>query len=572
MLQLFTKRVFLLAGIATALGTSAVHGADTLSIASRFYHIDAKKKIIIVNQNTDLINTESTHTKSHLALDDAYVFEQPVQSIQTDSSYKVRLANTAYTVYFTQLPILRVATRKDIVDSPSVYAQFSLVEPSGKVTESGMGIEIRGGWSQTYPKKSFELSFWADTTGASSADVSLLGMRTDNKYNLQAMYNEPLRLRSKVANELWQEIHQIYYKNQEPEAKNGIAIQYVEVFINEEYRGIYALSERIDRKQLKLKKYNNGITGELYKGGAREEGTDFTGLPPFSNTSEIWGGFEYKHPEEKIDWTNLHRFVEFVHKSSDQDFFAGYQQKFNLNNAVDYFILLNLTRATDNTAKNLYIAKYKQGEPYYYVPWDLDGVFGTDWRGYETGTVDDILSNGFYDRLQQDCSPNGFRARLRSRWAELRTSVITETHIMDKFRTTMGYLAANNAYERENLAWAQFEAKEDQLEYTATWLQNRLRFLDATFSQSCSPALAATPSAAANALKLYPNPAEDYLMVEAGAGTQELSIRDLSGRVVLQATLQGPRNRVDVRALRKGLYVATIKTGALIRTEKLVLN
>lgn len=570
--QRFTNVLLLIAGVASLGMATTASAADTLAVAPRFYHIDPKKKIIVINQRTEVLNAEQPDGISHIELDKAYSFEQPILSVKTDSSYQVRMANTAYTVYFTELPIVRIKTRKAIVDSPAVYAEFSLVEPDGKVTASSMGIEVRGAWSQIYPKKSFELSFWADTVGANSADVSLLGMRTDNKYNLQAMYNEPMRLRSKVANELWQEIHQIYYKKQEPDAKNGIAIQYVEVFVNDEYRGIYALSERIDRKQLKLKKYNNGITGELYKGGSYDEGTAYTGLPPFDNDSETWAGFEYKHPEEEINWTNIYQFVDFVQHSSDQEFYGTYQQKFDLNNAVDYFIFLNLTRATDNTAKNLYVAKYKQGEPYYYVPWDLDGVFGTDWLGQETGTVNDILSNGFYKRLQKDCSPNGFRARLRNRWIELRASVITEENIMGKFRANNDYLANNNAYERETVAWTKFEDNPNQLNYTADWLKKRLRYLDATFGEACSVALAATPSAEAKALKLYPNPTSDYLMVEAEAGTQELSIRDLSGRVVLQATLRGTSNRIDIRQLRKGLYVATLQTRQAVKTEKLLVN
>ena len=47
-------------------------------------------------------------------------------------------------------------------------------------------------------------------------------------------------------------------------------MKYAEVFINNNYRGVYCVTELIDRKQLQLKKFelNNGnfrIRGELYK-------------------------------------------------------------------------------------------------------------------------------------------------------------------------------------------------------------------------------------------------------------------------------------------------------------------
>ena len=546
--------------------------ADTLTITPAFYHIDQQKHLILINRKPADLNPGGTR-QTHLDLgsDETYTFSQPLTTITTDLVYQAEHDGTRFSVYFTELPVLSITASQPIQDTPSIYARLSLAEPDGAVTESALGIEFRGGYSQTYPKKSYELSFWQDSTGTASRDVQLLGMRTDNKYNLQAMYNEPLRVRNKVSFELWQEIHKPYYRTQEPEAKSGIAIQYVELFVNEAYQGVYALTERIDRKQLKLKKYSNGITGELYKGYDWGPAVTFSGLPAFDNTSETWGGFEYKHPEEQTDWNNLYHFVDFVRNSSDQEFFSTYQQKFNLRNAVDYYLFLNLVRATDNTGKNLYIAKYKKGEPYFYVPWDLDGVFGTDWDGKTVNITNDLLTNGFYDRLWQDCSATGFRAALRTRWAELRQSTLTEDHILAKFRTHNNYLAQNNVYEREQLAWTNFHPVPDQLTYTATWLGNRLRYLDTTFGASCNVVTASTPNFA-SMVRLFPNPTTDYLNIQTAASTTDFCLRDVRGRVVLQTALRGTLHQVDLRHLPKGLYLATLRDEQHATTARVVLN
>ncbi|MFD2784278.1 CotH kinase family protein [Hymenobacter rubripertinctus] len=566
--------------IATALLCLALSGsllsprsatADTLTIAPTFYHIDQQKHLILINRKPTDLNAGGTQ-KTHLDLNETYTFSQPLTTITTDLAYQAEHDGTRFSVYFTELPVVSITARKPIQDTPSIYARLSLAEPAGTVTESALGIEFRGGYSQTYPKKSYELSFWKDSTGAASRDVQLLGMRTDNKYNLQAMYNEPLRVRNKVSFELWQEIHEPYYRTQEPEAKSGIAIQYVELFLNGTYQGVYALTERIDRKQLKLKKYSNGITGELYKGADWGPAVTFSGaLPAFDNASKTWGGFEYKHPEEQTDWSSLYNFADFVRNSSDQEFFSTVQQKFNLRNAVDYYLFLNLTRATDNTGKNLYIAKYKKGEPYFYVPWDLDGVFGTDWTGNPANVTNDLLTNGFYDRLWQDCSATGFRAALRTRWAELRRSTLTEDHILAKFRTHNNYLTQNNVYEREQLAWADFHPVPDQLTYTATWLGNRLRYLDTAFGASCN-VLTANAAPATNAVQLFPNPTTDYLSIRTTATATDLCLRDLRGQVVLQAALRGPLNQLDLRHLPKGLYLATLRDEQRTTTLRVVLH
>ncbi|WP_375434892.1 CotH kinase family protein [uncultured Hymenobacter sp.] len=544
---------------------------DTLAIASHFYHIDHKKNIIIVNQETGVLNTRYNSIKSHILLDHLYEFNQPSRQVYTDSSYQVLLTDSAYTLYFTQLPIIHINTTHEVEDTPSVYAQFMMVEGSGLITQSNIGIELRGALSQSFPKKSYELSFWNDTVGAVDRDVTLLNMREDNKWNLQALYNEPLRINSKVANELWLDIHELYYKAQEPTAKNGITMTYVELFVNEEYRGIYALSERIDRKQLKLKKYNNGIKGELYKGYDWGGAVTFTSLPPFTNTSSIWGGFEYKHPEEEVNWTSLYNFVDFVKNSSNQNFYSSYQQKFNLNNAVDYYIFLNLLRAIDNTGKNIYIAKYKTGDPYYYVPWDLDGVFGNDWQGYNMDITNDILSNGFYDRLIQDCSPGGFRAKLIERWAELRVSIITEDNIFAKFRANSNYLLHNKAYEREHIAWNTYAIDTAQFTYINTWVKNRLNYLDVAFTQQCT-LLSSTSAKQETRLRLYPNPTSDYLFIESDSLPFELCIQDMQGKTVLKTSIKGNLNKVDLCLIAKGIYIITLKNSRSVETKRLQIN
>lgn len=506
-------------------------------------------------------------------LDEAYEFLAPVYSLNESTSYKVVCKDSVYTAYFTNLPIIHIDTRNQIADTPSVYASFSLSETNGNLTKSAVGIEYRGASSQSLPKKSYELSFWNDTLGTTSRDVRLLNMRNDNKWNLQAMYNEPLRMQSKVSNELWQDIHQIYYKNLEPDAKNGIAMTYVEVFVNNEYQGIYALSERIDRKQLKLKKYDNQtIKGELYKGGGWGA-TTFTSLPPFDNNSLDWGGFEYKHPEEEIDWSSLYNFVDFVENSSTQDFNSNYKNKFKLSNVVDYYIFLNLLRALDNTGKNLYIAKYKAGEPYYYVPWDLDGVFGTNWQGNQDNVTTGLLSNGFYDRLMQDCSPNGFRMALVQRWAELRTTVINQNSIMARFVVNNNYLVNNNAYEREHIAWKDFTYDATQLAYVNSWLSSRLAYLDVVFSQSCVALSNVTTTPATGVeLKVYPNPATGYLMIENNFLAREVCVQDMSGKVLMKEMLTGKVSKVDISVLPKGLYITTVKSEKIARRDKLVIN
>jgi spore coat protein H len=548
--------------------TASAPTGNPIVITPNFYHVDEKHHLIVINKSVAEIATATASNGSTLVLDKEYSFIDGNTVLGTVNSYTVMHANTAYTVYFTNLPIVHINTRYAIVDAPSVYATFTMSETSGVTTTSKMGIEVRGGHSQSYPKKSYELSFWSDTLGNKSRDIKLLGMRNDNKWNMQALYNEPLRVNSKVSNELWQEMSQLHYKDKEPDAKNGIGMSYVEVFVNDEYKGLYALTERIDRKQLKLKKYTASIKGELYKGSDWGGAVTFDRLPDSDNSNLNWGGFEYKHPEEYTDWSNLRDFVSFVEKSSDAEFMKQYQNKFNLQNAVDYYIFLNVLRANDNRGKNLYIAKYNVGEPYFYVPWDLDGVFGNDWMGQNENVTDDIMTNGFYKRLNQDCGAMGFRSVLRRRWAELRATILTPEYIMAKFAANNAYLQKNSVYQREQSVWPGFHYDTAQLPYVATWLTKRLAYLDGAFGE-----LPGTASAKQlPTVQFYPNPANDYLVIEAQAPSYEIYIQNLSGRMVMQTTARAKATRLDISQLPKGLYLVLVKGEHFVATEKLVLN
>ena len=545
---------------------------DPFTVEEHLYQIDHKQKLIVINQNTEQINAQWTKPKTSVILDEQYFFLPLVHNIEIGVSYEVANADEIrYTLCFSQLPLVSISTSHEIVDEPRVPAEFMLSESNGNTFHSTIGIEFRGGWSQSYPKKSFRIEFWKNNESQEIKDVSLLGMRNDDDWNLQALYNEPLRIRNKTSNELWKLFHTIYYHKQEREAVNGIEMEYVELFLNGEYRGIYALSERVDRKQLQLKKYDYEIRGELYKGVSWGAPT-FTSLPDFNNNDAYWEGFEYIYPEEETDWINLYGLVDFVVNATNHYFFPTYQTIFEINNAVDYFIFLNLSRATDNTGKNIYIARYDQGEPYFYIPWDLDGVFGTMWRGDKDNKTDDILSNGLYDRLISDCSENGFHSRLTNRWNTLRRNQLTRENIIGLFRKNVHYLAENGIYEREEKAWDQYKMDEEHLEYLSEWLTARLSFLDEAFNRPCLPH--DNSGEEDELIKIYPNPAADYLQVEIKTGIIpfEVKIFNHLGQNVLTETFRDKSQTLKLSNFQSGMYYIRIQSPNLNETKKMVVG
>lgn len=553
--------------------TISIYAADTILVPENQYQIDQNLNLVVVNQSVVLINSTWTDSKTEIFLDKNYTFETPQSTIEIGQSYTIIDPDTAeeFTLYFSQLPLVSISTTETIVDEPKVLASFRLVESDLTEIVSNIGIEFRGGYTQSLPKKPYSIEFWNDTTGDDTENYSLLGMRSDDDWNFQAMFNEPLRFRKKTNQQLWQMIHTIYYKDEEPEAINGITMQYAELFINGEYKGVYGVGEKVDRKQLKLKKYNGSIRGELYKGNSWGGAVTFDELPSYNNNSELWGGFEYKFPGEEVDWENLYNFVDFVMNSDTNTFNDEYEDRFQVDNAVDYFIFLNLLRARDNTGKNAYIAKYKVDEPYFYVPWDLDGTFGINWYGGQDNTTNDVLSNGFYDRLVLDCSTNGFYEKLKNRWNELRGTVLTQNNIVALFETNFNYLQDNAIYEREHLAWSEYTMNPAQWTYMNTWLGNRLNYLDTKFNESCT--IGIEDFGVASNWTIFPNPADTFVSINnASDNVLSITIYALTGQVILSKKLEANQNRIDISNLANGIYLLQVQGQKTTTASKLIIS
>ena len=118
----------------------------------------------------------------------------------------VEMRGETYTCYRSEMPIITITTEGPIVNSPAVHGTISVADANGYVITMHAGFKIRGTSSQQYDKKSYRVELWADASGQEMMDTTFLGMRSDDDWNLEALWAQPLRLRDKVANELWMEM------------------------------------------------------------------------------------------------------------------------------------------------------------------------------------------------------------------------------------------------------------------------------------------------------------------------------------------------------------------------------
>ncbi len=166
---------------------------------------------------------------------------------------------------------------------------------------------------------------------------------------------------------------------------------------------------------------------------------------------------------------------------------------------IDYFIFINVIKASDNEAKNTLFGKYANDEPYFYGVWDLDGVIGTYWNGNKDPTTTEILVNNLFLRLL-DTNPQNFKLSLALRWKTLRQGLLSTDSFKSRFFELHHYLLLQGVYTRELLVMETDEEHnswnpdilnfgQDQLDYINNWIDSRFSYLDNYFNYMYETAL-----------------------------------------------------------------------------------
>ena len=312
------------------------------------------------------------------------------------------------------------------------------------------------------------------------------------------------------------------------------------------------MSEQVDKKQLKIKKFKNGIKGELYKGVSWGSST-FQDLPPYDNEDRFWSGLEFRYPKEDqiTDWSTVYDFIDFVMNSDRKTFENDIWTKVDKENFSTYFLYLNLIRATDNTGKNVYLSKYDKGERYIYSPWDLDGCFGTIYDGSRQDITDDIRTNGLYKRLLDE-NPNNYKEYLDELWTTLRKGAFSDEALFGRIDVAHNLLMRNGVYQREHIVYPEYSYDSTGITYTYKWLHHRLEFMDNYFKNG-------KKVDSTKGLNVYPNPATTELSIgNLDTRTPKtFVVYSIQGKEVMRGALNN--NYIPVQNLSGGVYILSIE-------------
>lgn len=301
-------------------------------------------------------------------------------------------------------------------------------------------LKVQGNSSTGFPKKNFTLKLYSDSGRKKKYKISFKGWGEQSKYVLKANWVDITHARNVVSARIWADIvkQRDYWASLPEELKtspNQGAIDGfpVRIYANGVYQGRYTLNIPKDKWMVNMDDdldthcmlYSEDYVSGCFRASAVIDGNDWTDEIHKTVPSSILS-----------KWNQI---INFVMTSSDSDFTAHLSDYFDVDSLVDYYIYAYVSTGLDSMGKNQVYLTY-DGHTWIASMYDMEGVWGMFYNGskfvspeyrmqedYETGF--NGTSNLLYDRLEAL-----FGDRIESRYAELRDTVLSPEHIIDRFK------------------------------------------------------------------------------------------------------------------------------------------
>lgn len=445
----------------------------------------------------------------------------------------------------SNLPILVITTEgnNEIVDEPKIDAHLGIVwNQNGQINiiddgynhyDGKIGIEIRGASSQWFDKKSY--SFEARNADDSNNNVPLIGMPEENDWVLHGPYSDKSLMRNAITY-----IMAGWIMDYAPR------VRFCEVMINEAYKGVYLLTEKIkrDKNRVDISKMTlDDNDGDELTGGyiikmdkaAGDENDSWTSgyLPQEGAWQQTNFLYHYPKPNDitQAQSSYIQGFIrdfEMNLKSADYDHpTKGYRKYIDVQSFIDFMMINEIGRNVDGYRLSTFMYKDREsiGGKFKKGPvWDFNLAYGnvdycigpgtSGWAlDFNQVCPDDFwIIHFWWDRLRQDES---FYFEAQERWKTLRQDKLSDERIFNMVDSLADLLnvAAGRNFQKWNIlndyVWPNSfvgSSYQSEVNFLKNWLQARLAWLDGNFQKFGAPIY--DPRSYFNP-KAYPNPFQE---------------------------------------------------------------
>ncbi len=373
---------------------------------------------------------------------DDYTYDYCMDAIAEGYSYELMAYNDTHYSYFyivfTGLPVVSINTDQDITIQEDT-AHFSI----GTAQEGGLSCEslvrLRGDGSLYETQKlGYRIAF---ANSRRNAMREVPGMGVQGKINLVSMAFDDTLMHDKLSWDL------IAMMTDESAPFSARKTQYVELFVNNEYEGVYLMMEPIDY-ETEIGKASSGslLQDALYRTAVVDTVRSNAVIPGH----QTWGYELFYSPDAADQFSHLRTYIALRDTEDDAEFARLALEHIDMKSAMGYCAFLQNAGLVDNVQNNMFIwAHTENGKiSYRFMPWDMDRAWGMNAGGdYQHWSVFPVA-----DRLL-NLNIGDARQVLNSVWNEMKARGFTYETIEALVRGYENELHASGAAIRNAYRW-----------------------------------------------------------------------------------------------------------------------
>lgn len=549
--------------------------------------------LLVVGENTLAIQVHNENSSSS-DLSSGVFFTVGI----TDNSSQTYLPTPAWFVepiiLSSNLPIIVINTMGQVIqDEQRIVADMGIIDNGIGVRNllsdpftnynGRISIETRGESSQMFPKKSYSIE--TQKADGTNFNAALLGLPPENDWVLYAPYTDKTMLRDVLAFKIGHDLGDYAPRT-----------CYVEVVINDDYKGVYVLMEKIKRDKNRVDIATllpQNVSGDELTGGYllrvdKLDGNDYPGwtatpVPQLAGANDIT--FQYYDPEgaelAEAQRTYIRTYIKEFQSSLTASNFAnptiGYQKHLDIPSAINFILVNEIGKNIDGYIFSTYLYKDKDsdgGKLHLGPLWDFNLAFGNVdyWQNAQVAPGwmwDDQYRMFWFRRMVQDQT---FINSLKCRWLELRTSFLTNAYFTNKIDSMAALL--QESQQRNFQRWPilgmyvwpnQFvgQTYAQEINFLKQWTLDRLVWMDNNMPGNCNVISAVEDKKAG--LRAFPNPFNQSILIEVDSNQEinNLEVFNLVGRQVFSTHFTGEKyewmgHDHSGNSVATGLYIVRI--------------
>lgn len=355
--------------------------------------------------------------------------------------------NLKLPVYYIYLSSTDFDKLNDNPYSNNYYPAEIIIADTSYICE----IRFRGASARTLPKKSWKLKF-ADNNNIFKS----------NKINFNSEYRDRSTMRNYLTNKLFE-----YFDQPAPK------ISFVNLFINDEYYGVFSQIEELEEDFLKR---NDIEKGSIYK--ARSHQANFAPIANYNSYNYSWD----QQVGSQNNYLDLIKLLNKLMFYSSSEFNEKIKTDVDLENIINYFAIEFVIVGFDSFTKNYNLYLSEDNLKAKLFPWDNDATFGNHYTGtFKSDYITNI--DGNQDQNWECLKFNVLFQRLMEH-EEYRTifnnrvqTIITDGFDRIKSVIDSTYNLITYDYHQDNFKGytnQQFDEEKNQLKY---FIKERKNFL-----------------------------------------------------------------------------------------------